>query len=115
MTLSQVLQKRMEEFEKEFGSAVKEYDLEFGPWDGTSLGDDLKSFSLATSLALAESFEEMMEVMRKRTEIILQKDELNGCISALEVPIGNKDYNQALDDLRKLLSEEKKKLISLMK
>ena len=60
MTLSQVLQKRMEEFEKEFGSAVKEYDLEFGPWDGTSLGDDLKSFSLATSLAFIESFGEMV-------------------------------------------------------
>src|SRR3990167_4983042 len=95
MTLSQVLQKRMEEFEKEFGSAVKEYDLEFGPWDGTSLGDDLKSFSLATSLALVESFEEVVKGMKDK-------------------PFTRMGYtgekavrNQALDDLLKLLSEER--------
>ena len=100
MTPSQVLQKRMEEFEKEFGSAVKEYDLEFGPWDGTSLGDDLKSFSLATSLALIESVIEMVGKKKDEAEKLNDVSNNFSTLGAIAACI----------DLLKLLSEEKEKI-----
>src|SRR3990167_11044963 len=118
MTPSQVLQKRMEEFEEKFlidffSSEDWKYDynrypseVEFTIWqskateNANNRKEKIKYFSLTTSLALIESFEEIVESKR------LKPDEEN----PLDLDREELSYNQALDDLRTLLREEKEKI-----
>ena len=108
----------MEEFEEKFlidffSSEDWKYDynrypseVEFTIWqskateNANNRKEKIKSFSLTTSLALIESFEEIVESKR------LKPDEEN----PLDLDREELSYNQALDDLRTLLREEKEKI-----
>ena len=93
MTPSQVLQKRMEEFEKkattgEFGGHFRDEDVDWGV---------VKSFSLQTSLALIESVIEMVGKKKDEAEKLNDVSNNFSTLGAIAACI----------DLLKLLSEER--------
>jgi hypothetical protein len=113
MTPSQAIQKRMEEFDEKF-----KFHKEMLDRNGYYKIEELKSFSLATSLALIESFEADIERRKKYTNWSHTRGSHSDDSQDTE-PCDCRDEevkikNGVFDDLLKLLSEEKEKINSLM-
>jgi len=100
----ELLQKRMEEFEKEFENISYEKMIYGVPTIVSYDVSAIKSFSLATSLALIESFEEM--VGEEETFIV----DPNNLVVATKKTAVNDERSR----LRTLLREEKEKITKMI-
>jgi hypothetical protein len=69
-----------DEFDEEFGSFLDSADMEFGPWDGTSSSDKIKSF---ISSLLAKQQEEFVRIVKNRTGVIAYADTDKGTVERI--------------------------------
>lgn len=65
----------------------------------------INSFNITTISILLNSLKEEVKEMKKDTQTIIQRDDLTGSVSSIEIPIENRDYNAAISDISTLLSE----------